>query len=72
MGHPARASKNKSGKCVLVRTLLSVPSKVERLVRRCVIAVTAFVTIAMITSRSLFSAAAFALSALPEREREKR
>ena len=50
--------------------MLSVPSKVERLVRRCVIAVTAFVTIAMITSRSLFSAAAFALSALPERERE--
>ena len=49
--------------------MLSVPSKVERLVRRCVMAVTAFVTIAMITSRSLFSAAAAALAlsaALPE------
>ena len=43
-------------------TLLSVPSKVERLLRRCVMAVTAFVTIAMITSRSLFSAAAAALA----------
>ena len=46
--------------------MLSVPSKVERLVRRCVMAVTAFVTIAMITSRSLFSAAAFWFSAFPD------
>ena len=53
-------------------TLLSVPSKVERLVRRCVMAVTALVTIAMITSRSLFSAAAFWLSALPDAKKKMR